>query len=200
MQLLHAGLNASHAMVRLKIAELLPDAGIFSGLGYGYNTINPAQKPPNGYIPQPPGALGGGFAFAMHEHLDLGVGLGRVSQVRHEDRANRARAEQALGGIAIEVAKTWSDFREAVGRANVTDRGVTATRGWVISVDEDLSAGIYRDVREMTDSFRQWTEWRIRHAQAVCDANISYAVLRRASDLDGDHVDHLAAELTGRQP
>jgi outer membrane protein TolC len=196
---LRAGLKASRDHRTLLLTQMLPDLGIYSALVYGYNSFATANRPPNGYIPQPPGALGGGFALLLHEHLDFGVSLGRLDQVRHEDVANRARAQQALGGIDLDVAKAWSDCDEAEKRAATLARAEGTARGWLASVDEDLAVGTHRDLRELMESFRNWIDFRLRRVQALGDANIAWALLRRATDLDDNDPAKVAAAVAGRR-
>ncbi len=196
---LRAGLRASHDHETLLLTQLLPELGLFSGLTDGYNSFAAGNRPPNGYMPQPPGALGGGFALILHEHLDFGGGLGRLDQTRHEDLANHARAQQALGGIDIDVAKAWADCDEAEQRALTTAAAEGTARGWLTSVDEDLAIGTYRDLRELMESFRVWIDFRLRNVQAIGDANVAWAVLRRATDLDDKDPAKVAAAVMGRR-
>jgi hypothetical protein len=45
-------------------------------------------------------------------------------------------------------------------------------------------------VRELMESMRNWLDFRLRHLQALLDANIGYASLRRATDLDRGNIQH----------
>ncbi|HEX4457583.1 MAG TPA: TolC family protein [Polyangia bacterium] len=196
---LRAGLKASHDHHTLVLTQLLPDMVLASGIGDGYNSFAAGNRPPTVYQPQPAGALGGGLALVLHEHLDFGASLATLAQLRHEDVANHAKAKQALGGIDIEVGKAWADMEEARARAETTANAERTARGWVTSVDEDLAVGTYRDLREMMESFRSWVDWRLRHVQAIGDANIAWVVLRRATDLDDKDPAKVAAAVLGRR-
>ena len=196
---LRAGLKASHDHRTLLLTQLLPDLAIYSGLGDGYNSFAAGNRPPNVYMPQPAGSLGGGLALVLREHFDFGVGLARLDQVRHEDLANHARAQQALGGVDIEVAKAWADMEEAQARTLTTANAERTARGWMASVDEDLAIGTHRDLRELMESFRTWVDFRLRHVQALGDANIAWATLRRATDLDDKDPAKVAAAVLGRR-
>jgi hypothetical protein len=49
------------------------------------------------------------------------------------------------------------------------------------------------------ESFRIWIDFRLRHVQAIGDANFAWAALRRATDLDDKDPAKVAAAVMGRR-
>ena len=163
---------------RLRLTEMLPDIGLLSSAIYSYA---PAVDPPSIAGSQSLNFAGGSFALGMREYLDLGVKLGRLSQINAELRMKEARRQQYLGWISIDVTKSWLDLREARARVEQLSRAEKIARGWLVSVDANMAAGIYTSGLEMIEVIQSWMGFRQRHISAIADASIALAVLQRAT-------------------
>jgi hypothetical protein len=148
-------------------------------MGYGYNSL-PRPLPPNGYIPQPAGALGGSLVVALRERLDLVVGLSRYAQVRHEDRAWQARARLLGWSIAGEVIQAWANHREARERRAQLHRAVHIAQGWLVAIDSNLALGLAPNEVERNEVVRTWIDLRVRQVQALVDDQLTRALLERS--------------------
>lgn len=171
--------TASARSVRwLRIAELLPDLHLSSTLNVGYAG---GMDTPQNYFFNRTNFLNAQFGLLLRQPLDFGVRSARYLQARHEERAAVARARQSLINYSTEISKAYADYEEARGRAKETARGEKISRGWYNAVDQNLATGLFTDGREMVEAVQNYFTFRLRNFQAIFEANVALAWLRRTT-------------------
>jgi outer membrane protein TolC len=178
VHLLHAGEASVHAARWARLADLLPDLSFTSYLGFGYAT---SIDTPQNYFFNRPNFLNATLGLQLLQPLDLGVRAARYQQARHEEQATRARSRQAIGDYSTEIAKALADWQEAKERAKASAHGERIARGWYHAVDESANAGLQRDGRELVEVLQHYFTFRLRSFQALYDANVALAWLRRTA-------------------
>ena len=176
-RMLDAGRAATAANRRLQIAQMLPDLGLATSVGYGLATG--VDDPQSAFVNRP-NFLGAGLALVARQPLDFALKLGRYDEAKAQERQMAARRDQALGAIGLEIRKAWLDTVEAKGRGKVLAHAEKIARGWYHATDQALETGV-ADSRDVAESARNYVELRIRHLQSLMDQNIALAVLRNSA-------------------
>ena len=180
-RLLDVAVRGAQAWTRWKRSEMLPDLGLASYFTYALATS--VDNPSNAFLSHP-NALGFTLLLSVKQPLDFGVRYGRLQQARADQAATEARRKQALGGIQIEIAKAYADYEEARGRVEKTAHAEKVARGWYNAIDQTMKAGLTTDQFQLVDASRQYFEFRLRHLQAIFDANVMLAWLRRTTGVE----------------
>jgi outer membrane protein TolC len=178
IRVLDGQLKGATALRKQRIAELLPDLTLNSSLQFGYA---PAIDTPQNWFLNRPNILNATFQLVLRQPLDFGVRATRYKQARHDELANDLRRKASIVTYSTEIARAFADWEEARGRAQQTKRGEKISRGWYNAVDQSLSAGLYTDGREMVESAQNYFFFRLRQLQAIFDANVQLAWLRRTT-------------------
>lgn len=184
VRLLEGGRQALEFLRKWRFADMLPSLAFLSGFGYGQASsienplISSVVGTPSTYYPY--------FSFgpmALHWDLDLAVRHARLWQARAAERAIRETERWARGGIRVEVKKAWADHDEAFRRALELAHAEKVARGWFQTVQDNMASGITvaADSRELVDSMRVYFDFRLRHMQAILDANLTLAQLHRVA-------------------
>jgi len=171
-------LKGMTALRKQRIAELLPDLTLNSALQFGYA---PAVDTPQNWFLNRPNILNATFLLVLRQPLDFGVRAARFLQARRDESASALRRKASVVTYSTEIAKAFADWEEAKGRAQQTKRGEKISRGWYNAVDQSLAAGLYTDGREMVESAQNYFFFRLRQLQAIFDANVQLAWLRRTT-------------------
>jgi outer membrane protein TolC len=161
-----------------QLAQMLPDLTFTSYLGVGYAS---SIDTPQNYFFNRPNYVNATFGLSLHEPLDLGLRAARWLQARHDEQATVARNQQSMVTYSTEIAKAYEDYVETRGRAKETARGEKVSRGWYINVDTNLSSGLYTDGRELVEALQNYFTFRLRNFQALFDANVALAWLKRTT-------------------
>jgi outer membrane protein TolC len=178
IRVLDGQLKGMTALRKQRLAELLPDLHLSSLLQYGYA---PAIDTPQNWFLNRPNILNATFTLMLRQPLDFGVRASRLIQARHDEAANRLRRQASVVTFSTEIARAFADWEEAKGRVQQTRRGEKISRGWYNAVDQSLAAGLYTDGREMVESAQNYFFFRLRQLQAIFDANVALAWLRRTT-------------------
>jgi outer membrane protein TolC len=168
--------RTARAWRQLKVADFFPELLLTSSLGYGY--ASSMDTPQNWYLARP-NFLNANLGLLLRQPLDFGGRHARYAQARHDEAANEARLKQVRSNTATDVAQAHANLEEARRRLKETERGERVSRGWYHAIDQNLSAGLYTDGREMTEAARSYFEFRLRRLQAIFDSNVARAWLRR---------------------
>jgi outer membrane protein TolC len=180
MRVLDAQVKAGRATRNQRIAELLPDLALNSQLVYGYA---PAVDSPQNWFLARTNTFNFSFMLSLRQPLDFGVRGARLSQAKHDALAAIYRQKAGAMAAAADVAKAFADWEEAKGRAKETRRGEKISRGWYNTVDQNLAAGLASDGRELVEAAQNYFAFRLRQFQAIFDANVQLAQLRRSSGI-----------------
>ncbi len=178
-RMLSAAGRAVHAQRSLRIAELLPDIGVQASFGYGY--AQNVDTPQNAFMNHP-NTVGAGVYLVARTTLDIPERLAKFSEANAQLRQLDAKRREALGGIALEIDRSYADAIEAQKRADRSAHAEKIARGWYNAVDSNLQAGV-AESRDLVDAARNYFELRLKHLQAIMDVNVTHAALERAAGL-----------------
>jgi hypothetical protein len=123
----------------------------------------------------------------LHQPLDFGPRATRLLQANHDEHATRSRNEQSVITFTTEIAKAFEDYKEARARSREMARGEKISRGWYTALDTNLSTGLFADGRELVEALQNYFSFRLRNFQALYDANLALAWLRRTTGVDESH-------------
>lgn len=165
---------------RLRIAELLPDFGVFVGIGY--NVATSVQDPTAAFMNRMNG-LGAGIGLGMRMGLDFGPKTARLLRSTAELRQYQFRRQEALSGGALEIERTYNDFIEAMRRYRAAETAERRARGWLQGIQQNIDVGT-AESRDMTDALRTYFEQHVHVLRALNDANVQAALLRRLCGLE----------------
>lgn len=165
---------------RLRVAELLPDLGIV--IGIGYNVATSVQDPTAAYMSRFNG-LGAGIGLGLRMGLDFGPKTARLQRATAELRQYQARRQEALGGGALEIERTYNDLVEAIKRYRAAETGERRARGWLQGIKQNIDVGT-AESRDMTDALRSYFDQHVHVLRALNDVNVQAAMLRRLCGLE----------------
>jgi len=179
-RLLAVGLRSAATVKRLRRAELTPDLSLVSRLDINY--ISTYDSAHNAFMGRP-NRINGTWTLQLRLPLDIPARLQRLTLARADEETQLARSKDALGTIAIDVARAYSDHEEARQREERLGHGEKVARGWYSVTDTNQGQGLAQvtDARELVDAARMYFEFRLRRLQAINDANVTWSVLLRAT-------------------
>jgi outer membrane protein len=172
--------TAASAQRRLRLGELMPDIGILGAFTYAY--ASSVDDPFNGFMNHP-NTIGASLLLVFRYNLDVAQRLANYDKARADEQVAITKRLQALGGIAIELANRYYESKAARRRADLLAHSEKLARGWYNAVDQNLQVGV-AEGRELTEAARAYFEARLRHLQAIMDANVSTAALRQAAGVN----------------
>jgi outer membrane protein TolC len=178
LRLLRAADATAHSTRWARLADLMPEILFTSYLGVGYAS---SMDTPLNYYFNRPNYLNASIGLQLHQPLDLGVRAARFMQADRDERATKARSSQSTINYATEIAKAYEDYQEARNRAKTTARGEKISRGWFLQVDNSISSGLSTNPRELVEAAQNYFGFRLRNFQAIYDANVAFAQLRRST-------------------
>ena len=175
-RLLQANVDAQKGYHRWRFADMLPDFGAQISAGFYFAPgINSPTVSKTGSL---------SAVLALRSPIDWGVRYGRLEQARADELAATYRRRRDLGGIAVEVDQAFANAEEARHRADTLAHSAKVARGWFVSVDQNMAAGLVTDGREAVDAARSYFGYRIRYLQAILDTNMTLVALRRATGVE----------------
>ena len=121
-----------------------------------------------------------GVAAALRMQLDLGPKIARARKFSAEAEEVDYRRSEALGGIMLEVRKTYGEATEAAARVAAMAKGEKAGKAWISAVAQNFAVGL-AEARDLSDALVAFFGMRTRYLQAVFDLNIARSALTRAT-------------------
>ena len=174
-----SGLFSLRQLRRLQGALALPDLLLLTGFRWGF--ASGLDIPTLAFVDLPPNAPGALLGLALHESLAFGVNLARWRQATLEERMQRQRFGLGLIYWTLELDKAWLDHREARERLALTTRAEQLTQAWYATIDRKLTNGAAVDGRDLVDVISSWMSSRLQRVNALRDAVVTLATLRRLS-------------------
>jgi outer membrane protein TolC len=120
-----------------------------------------------------------GLAAALRMQLDLGPKIARARKTEAEAQEMGHRRSEALGGIMLEVRKTYAEATEAAARVAAMDKGQKAGKAWISAVAQNFAVGL-AEARDLSDALLAFFGMRTRYLQAVFDLYVARSALTRA--------------------
>ncbi len=121
-----------------------------------------------------------GVAAALRMQLDLGPRIARARRTAAEAAEVDYRRVEALGGIALEVRKSYAEMREAAARVATMDKGQRAGKAWISAVAQNFAVGL-SEARDLSDALVAFFGMRTRYLQAVFDLDVALSQMIRVT-------------------
>ncbi|HEX2656625.1 MAG TPA: TolC family protein, partial [Polyangia bacterium] len=175
---LEYAVKAKQALSDLERRREYPDLALVATGTFAY--ASSIDTPKNAFLSNPFNTLGAGVAATVRVPLDLGPKLARADRAVAEAEETEFRRREALGGIALEVRKAYSELTEAQARVEAVRKGEKAGKAWVTAVAQNFAIGL-AEARDFSDALQAFFQMRARYLQAVYDLNVAVAALTRAT-------------------
>jgi outer membrane protein TolC len=176
-----AGLVAREALVDLAKARMLPDIGL--ALSWTYSRAPEITDQLNPFVRDDANYLRYGVALGLQWKLDFPAGAARVRQADAALDETRHLYRFALGGIATEVEKAWSEATESRKKADAYQRASKFARQWLIKVAQGIDVGASEE-RDLVDPARMYALQRYNYLSALMDLNMAMANLAEKAGWD----------------
>lgn len=170
--------KAKQAQSDLERRREYPDLVLIGSGFFGYAPT--IDTPRNAFANNPYNMLGAGISAALRMPLDLGPRLARAERSRAEATEMDLRRTEALGGIALEVRKSYGELTEARARVEAIDKGAKAGKSWITAVAQNFAVGL-AEARDLSDALLAHFQMRARYLQAVHDLAVAAGSLARAT-------------------
>lgn len=174
---LRAGDELSRSTQKARIADLMPQLSFSLGLQYGLAT---AIDTPQNYFFNRANYLNASMALNLTLGLDFGPKVMRLKQARSDLQAQLAKSRYQLNTYSTEIAQAYENYVEARQRAKEIAHGEKISRGWYVSINSNVEAGL-AEAREMVESLQNFFSFHVRGFQAIYDANTAHAFLTRVT-------------------
>jgi outer membrane protein TolC len=178
VRLLDHAVKAKRALADLERRKEYPDLVLIGTAAFAY--AGAVQNPQNAYYSHYFNSASAGLAAALRIQLDLGPKLARAARTKAEASETEYRRSEALGGIALDVRKSYGELREATARTEALRKGEKAGKSWISAVAQNFTVGL-AEARDLTDALLAFFQMRARYLQSVFDQNVAGAALARAT-------------------
>jgi outer membrane protein TolC len=170
--------KAKHALFDLERRRAYPDLVLIGTASFAWAPT--IDVPRNAFLSNPFNSLGAGIAAALRMQLDLGPKLARADRIHAEADEMDWRRNEAMGGIAFEVRKSYGEVTEATARVETLRKGEKAGKSWVTATAQNFAIGL-AEARDFSDALLAFFQMRARYLQSVFDLNVAVAALSRAT-------------------
>jgi len=178
VRLLEYAVRAKSALADLERRKEYPDVVIIAtGVFALAQTVD---DPQNAYYNHFYNSRAAGLAAAVRMQLDLGPKIARARKTEAEAMEITHRRSEALGGILLEVRKTYAETNEAVSRVAAMEKGQKAGKAWISAVAQNFAVGL-AEARDLSDALVAFFGMRTRYLQAVFDLHVARSALSRAT-------------------
>ena len=178
IRLLEYAVKAKSALADLERRREYPDLVVIATGTIAY--AQTVDDPQNAYYNHYFNSRSAGLAAALRMQLDLGPKIARARRTEAEAMEITHRRSEALGGILLEVRKTYGETTEAVSRVAAMDKGQKAGKAWISAVAQNFAVGL-AEARDLSDALVAFFGMRTRYLQAVFDLHVARSALARAT-------------------
>jgi outer membrane protein TolC len=178
VRMLEYAVKAKSALADLERRKEYPDLVLIATGVFAY--AQTVDDPQNAYYSHYFNSRSAGLAAALRMQLDLGPKIARARKTEAEAREITHRRSEALGGILLEVRKTYAEANEAASRVAAMDKGQKAGKAWISAVAQNFAVGL-AEARDLSDALVAFFGMRTRYLQAVFDLYVARSALTRAT-------------------
>jgi len=178
VRLLEYAVKAKSALADLERRKEYPDVVLIATGVFAY--AQTVDDPQNAYYSHYFNSRSAGLAAALRMQLDLGPKIARARRTEAEAMEITARRSEALGGILLEVRKSYAEAGEAAARVVAMDKGQKAGKAWISAVAQNFAVGL-AEARDLSDALVAFFGMRTRYLQAVFDLYVARSALTRAT-------------------
>jgi outer membrane protein TolC len=177
-RLLDYATKAKHALADLERRKEYPDLVLIATGAIAY--AQGVDDPKNAYLSHYFNSTAAGVAAALRLQLDLGPRIARARRTEAEAAEVEYRRVEALGGIVLEVRKSYAEVKEATARVATMEKGEKAGKAWISAVAQNFAVGL-AEARDLSDALVAFFSMRTRYLQAVFDLDVALSQLIRAT-------------------
>jgi outer membrane protein TolC len=177
VRMLEYAVKAKGALADLERRKEYPDIVLIATGVFAY--AQTVDDPKNAYWSHYFNSRAVGLAAALRMQLDLGPKIARARKVEAEAQEITHRRSEALGGILLEVRKTYAEASEAASRVAAMEKGEKAGKAWISAVAQNFAVGL-AEARDLSDALVAFFGMRTRYLQAVFDLHVARSALTRA--------------------
>jgi len=178
VRLLEYAVKAKSALADLERRKEYPDVVLIATGVFAY--AQTVDDPQNAYYSHYFNSRSAGLAAALRMQLDLGPKIARARRTEAEAMEITHRRSEALGGILLEVRKSYAEAGEAASRVAAMDKGQKAGKAWISAVAQNFAVGL-AEARDLSDALVAFFGMRTRYLQAVFDLYVARSALTRAT-------------------
>lgn len=178
VRLLEYAVKAKNALADLERRREYPDLVLIATAAFA--RAQTVDDPNNAFMSHYFNSTSAGVAAALRMQLDLGPKIARARKTKHEAEEVEYRRSEALGGILLDVRKTYGETTEALARVAAMEKGEKAGKAWISAVAQNFAVGL-AEARDLSDALIAFFGMRTRYLQAVFDLNIARSALGRAT-------------------
>ena len=178
VRMLEYAVRAKHALADLERRKEYPDLVLIGTAAFA--RAQGVDDPPNAFMSHYFNSTTGGVAAALRMQLDLGPKIARARKSEAEALEIEYRRSEALGGVMLDVRKSYGEVTEALARTDAMEKGEKAGRAWISAVSQNFAVGL-AEARDFSDALIAFFAMRTRFLQSVFDLNIAVAALGRAT-------------------
>ena len=178
VRMLEYAVKAKGALADLERRKEYPDIVLIATGVFAY--AQTVDDPKNAYWSHYFNSRAVGVAAALRMQLDLGPKIMRARKVEAEAQEITHRRSEALGGILLEVRKTYAEASEAASRVAAMEKGEKAGKAWISAVAQNFAVGL-AEARDLSDALVAFFGMRTRYLQAVFDLHVARSALTRAT-------------------
>lgn len=178
VRMLEYAVKAKNALADLERRREYPDLVLIGTAAFA--RAQAVDDPNNAFLSHYFNSTSAGVAAAIRMQLDLGPKIARARKVKHEAEEVEYRRSEALGGILLDVRKTYAEATEALARVATMEKGEKAGKAWISAVAQNFAVGL-AEARDLSDALIAFFGMRTRYLQAVFDLNIARSALGRAT-------------------
>jgi outer membrane protein TolC len=178
VRLLEYAVQAKNSLADLERRKEYPDLVLIATGVFAY--AQTVDNPKNAFYSHFYNSRAVGVAAALRMQLDLGPKIARARKSEAEAVEVTHRRSEALGGIMLEVRKTFAEAAEAASRVEAMDKGQKAGRAWISAVAQNFAVGL-AEARDLSDALVAFFGMRTRYLQAVFDLHVARSALTRAT-------------------
>ena len=178
VRLLEYAVKAKSALADLERRKEYPDLVLIATGVFAF--AQTVDDPQNAYYNHYFNSRSAGLAAALRMQLDLGPKIARARKTEAEAREITNRRSEALGGILLEVRKSYTEANEAASRVTAMDKGQKAGKAWISAVAQNFAVGL-AEARDLSDALVAFFGMRTRYLQAVFDLHMARSALSRAT-------------------
>jgi outer membrane protein TolC len=178
VRMLEYAVRAKHALADLERRKEYPDLVLIGTAAFA--RAQGVDDPPNAFMSHYFNSTTAGVAAAVRMQLDLGPKIARAHKSAAEALEIEYRRAEALGGVMLDVRKSFGEVTEALARTDAMAKGEKAGRAWISAVSQNFAVGL-AEARDFSDALIAFFAMRTRYLQSVFDLNIAVAALGRAT-------------------
>jgi outer membrane protein TolC len=177
VRMLEYAVKAKNSLADLERRKEYPDLVLIATGVFAY--AQTVDDPKNAFYSHFYNSRAAGIAAALRMQLDLGPKIARARKTEAEALEISHRRSEALGGIMLEVRKTFAEASEAASRVEAMDKGQKAGKAWISAVAQNFAVGL-AEARDLSDALVAFFGMRTRYLQAVFDLHVARSALTRA--------------------